>query len=414
MERLAHPGSAVCDLFAGSGTVSLALSERYSVTAVDVQESSRVLCSAVLHGSIHKPDTQVLMEALLSWRTLRHLRRLTLPLIEFEEKAIHAAEHGRLEALSTVLEGGSLAISKQGVSPSEQAFKLVLKNFLEELQTAKLDDSRSVCLRHYGGSFFSYAQAAQLDGIASFIRHSFPGDNLMLAALLSTASHLVNTIGNQFAQPLRPRDKQGRPKQHLIKKIRTDRRIDAVSVFLSFVRKYLDLPKSGLEHQVIREDYANVVPRLFGKVDAFYADPPYTRDHYSRFYHVLETLSLGDDPILSKSNLGGGHITSRGSYRVDRHQSAFCIKSQAPGAFTKLFRDISDLNAPLLLSYSGFDPMSEARPRVLSIKDIIGLAQNHFSNVHVDSVINFRHSKLNKTVLNKLAGGTGEVLLSCY
>ena len=34
-----------------------------------------------------------------------------------------------------------------------------------------------------------------------------------------------------------------------------------------------------------------------------YADPPYTRDHYSRFYHVLETISLFDSPIVSKTKM---------------------------------------------------------------------------------------------------------------
>lgn len=41
-------GQPVCDLFAGSGTVSLALASRWKVTSVDIQEYSRVLCSGLL------------------------------------------------------------------------------------------------------------------------------------------------------------------------------------------------------------------------------------------------------------------------------------------------------------------------------------------------------------------------------
>src|SRR5436305_1233974 len=38
----------VCDLFAGSGTVSLALSHSRTVVANDIQEYSRVICTALL------------------------------------------------------------------------------------------------------------------------------------------------------------------------------------------------------------------------------------------------------------------------------------------------------------------------------------------------------------------------------
>ena len=41
----------VCDLFAGSGTVSLALSRGRDVLAADIQEYSRVICTAILKPS---------------------------------------------------------------------------------------------------------------------------------------------------------------------------------------------------------------------------------------------------------------------------------------------------------------------------------------------------------------------------
>src|SRR4051812_8491921 len=48
----------VCDLFAGSGTVSLALSADRSVVAADIQEYSRVLCTALLQPA-HLEDSFV-------------------------------------------------------------------------------------------------------------------------------------------------------------------------------------------------------------------------------------------------------------------------------------------------------------------------------------------------------------------
>lgn len=44
------PGNGrICDLFSGSGTVSRYFAHTRPVTAVDIQEYSRVLCSAVLN-----------------------------------------------------------------------------------------------------------------------------------------------------------------------------------------------------------------------------------------------------------------------------------------------------------------------------------------------------------------------------
>ena len=32
--------------------------------------------------------------------------------------------------------------------------------------------------------------------------------------------------------------------------------------------------------------------------DTVYLDPPYTKRQYAAYYHILETISLGDEPIV--------------------------------------------------------------------------------------------------------------------
>ena len=55
------------------------------------------------------------------------------------------------------------------------------------------------------------------------------------------------------------------------------------------------------------KQYAQITPITYLQVTSVkefvYADPPYTRDHYSRFYHVLETLALRDDPRFRLTRL---------------------------------------------------------------------------------------------------------------
>jgi hypothetical protein len=184
-------------------------------------------------------------------------------------------------------------------------------------------------------------------------------------------------------------------------------------VFSGYLRQYENLPVSRRDHSAVRADYreALAAPKL--KPTVVYADPPYTRDHYSRFYHTLETIALGDDPSITMSNLGGGDLHSRGGYRAGRHQSPFCIKSQAPAAFSALFAGVAELEVPLVLSYSGYDPSAGARPRVMALDSVVALAKQHFREVWVEQLASVEHMKLNTVSLNKAAKGTTEVLLLC-
>ena len=111
-----------------------------------------------------------------------------------------------------------------------------------------------------------------------------------------------------------------------------------------------------LAHKAVRSDYSDYLSSSDFSEGVVYADPPYTRDHYSRFYHVLETLALRDDPKISTNTAHGNTLPSRGFYRLSRHQSPFCIRSHAPAAFSALFSKVSSKGLPLVLSYS---PASE-------------------------------------------------------
>jgi adenine-specific DNA methylase len=166
-------------------------------------------------------------------------------------------------------------------------------------------------------------------------------------------------------------------------------------------------------HQALRADYREALQNLDRSVSVVYADPPYTRDHYSRFYHVLETLCHRDDPEVSSVVLNGARTVSRGLYRESRHQSPFCIKSQAPSAFEALFRSVRERDIPLVVSYSPFAESTRARPRLMSIDKIKSLAVRYYRSVEIASAGRIAHSKLNTTELNTGITYDAEVLLVC-
>jgi adenine-specific DNA-methyltransferase len=417
IRSLDRNNGTLCDLFAGSGTVSLALSQERNTVSVDIQEYSRVLCSALLLPPVITDEivTQLQKHASSGGHRQR-LLWIIEPLIAHEEWCIHQAESGKPDAICDLLEHGCLLLQERGIAQARNPLlRLALEATQSRLTSEGLADSLgTMLLRHFGGIYFSYRQAVDLEAtLAAIYEASIELRDALLAALLSTASDVVNTVGKQFAQPIRPRTKTGEPKRHLVQKIRADRSLDVICTYFGWLEKYRNLRISGHDHRVIRGDYVDALRELRGSLSIIYADPPYTRDHYSRFYHVLETICLRDNPAVSLSNLGDGKQVSRGIYRMERHQSPFCIKKQAPKAFELLFAEARMHDVPLLVSYSPYASQSKARPRLLTIDAIEQLARRWFRRVETESAGKIAHNKLNTTELNAEMTYGAEIFIVC-
>jgi hypothetical protein len=376
------------------------------VIAVDIQEYSRVLCSAVLNPPALTPGQVQTFLDRVHKKVAQNLA-FGAPLIEYERACLVEAQRDNPEKICELIDHGSMV--------AFQAKRVTVTRDFEQAHNRirTVDGPETMIFRLYGGLFFSYKQAAEFDALLA-VAHGSDNRDFFLAAIISTASEVVNTVGKHFAQPIRPRSSDGKPKRHLVAKILRDREIDVLSVFSVWLNRYRSLPKATRKHSVIRADYADALATLDRKVSAVYADPPYTRDHYSRFYHVLETMCIWDDPGVSTTRIRADTATlSRGMYRADRHQSPFCIRSQAPGAFETLFRAVRGLNSPLVLSYSPYASDSEAHPRVMTVAQIISLAGKHFDSVETVSAGKFSHMKLNASRLHMDASAEAELIFLC-
>lgn len=269
--------------------------------------------------------------------------------------------------------------------------------------------------RYYGGLYFSYYQTVLMDCIAHFV---FKKDGIlktkMLAALLSTASEVVNTVGKQFAQPLKIRDVKGNLKQSLLKKIISDRTENVFDVYSKWLHHYFSIGKQTHEYSAIKCNYTDALQKLKGtNIAVVYADPPYTRYHYSRYYHVLETICLRDNPDISTTFPNGNGGISRAIYRTGRHQSPFCIKTQAEPAFEALLKGVKELGVLLILSYSPFDKSKAVTPRLQTIEQLVEKAKDYFDDVQIKSPGTFTHSKLNSTEKNFETNHEAEMIIIC-
>ena len=403
-------GGGVCDLFAGSGCVSRKLSRNFPIVACDIQGYSKVIGNALLNKFSIKDDDIEDFFAQINTTKADKLRQAFAPLIQLEQDAI---DNKNLEVLTSILEHGSIEVFNIEHNISCLSGQLCVVS--KQLESNGLNNELSLISRYYGGVYFSYQQAVEIDiileGIHKFV--SIENKDLFLAALLSTASDVVDTVGKHFAQPIKARDSKGKIKVTIYNKTVKDKTINVIDLYKEWLLKYKNLQKNNLQHLTMQGDFEFCLKNLPENVKTVYADPPYTRDHYSRFYHVLETLTLRDTPRISMVTVHGSTHVSNGIYREDRHQSPFCIKSKAPEAFRKIFELTSASNRDLMLSYSPYDDSKKSHPRVVTMQQLITMAQKYFDNVETVSAGSFKHNKLNSTEHFLEASDEAELLIVC-
>ncbi len=396
----------VLDLFSGMGSVSVALSKSFPVTAVDVQEYSRAMCSALIVGdwdpNWSASDVQSEYEAARA-----RLYPVFAGVIEYEKSAIEAFRLGEGRPLSDIVEHGCMLPEYRKVVPGD------LKRLMGEAdQRQEAVRSYDVPIRYYGGSFFSYEQAVDLAAIR-IAADAAPAHmrDVTIAALICAASHCASTVGGQFAQPLKTIDGKGALKQVALDKAYAARQKNVFEAFLRAIDEIKAIRLSRPENEAVRGECVSYLDTHAVRVGAIYADPPYSRYHYSRYYHVLETLALGDQPTITANP--ATKAPSRGVYRANRYQSPFSMRSSARKGFEHLFAACASVSDVLVLSYSPFPENKKATPRMMTVDGLVEVAKDHYKSIEVSEVEGVVHSKLanSKDVLD--AAENAEVLIVC-
>lgn len=415
ISEVATGSGQVCDLFAGTGAIGATLAPYRDVTTVDVQEYSRVICSAQLRPTnLSAADASAWTNAVRSSEIHGAMSWCFDPIVDFEKQAIASALAGSFGDLVALLEAAPMAIPDGGDSPFNlsEARKKVRRRLKS---SGLLGSSDCTVSSYFGGIYFSYQQSVFLD--AALVQASAAPEDLrdtLVAAALSSASSIVNTVGKQFAQPLRPREKSGSVKRGLGSVVHRDRIVDASLAYEEWLIAYSELQRSGRNHRCLRMDYLDALDRHGSEFSVVYADPPYTRDHYSRFYHVLETMCLRDSPQISLVKKNGATVPSRGLYRQGRHQSPFCIRSEAPKALADLFEAACRHDVPVVLSYSPHESGDGTHPRVLSASDIMTIARQYYRSVSTDLLDGSTHNKLNRSDLGLAQREHAEMVVTCH
>ena len=417
VESVAPPGQPICDLFSGSGVVSLALASDWDVTSVDIQEYSRVLCSGLVGPPADSPrEGRQLCDRASGGSFRQQLRHSLTPLLTHERRCMSDASQGDVDGLCDLLEYGSLLVheTRDDIPP---LLRRAENTSLHELsQRGLASGPTTIVTRHFGGRYFSWEQAIDFDALLAEIDLLDDRErDFHLAAVFAAASDIVSTIGKHFAQPTKLRDSAGTPKHYLVNRTLHDRETNVFDRYSTYCQS-LGEPRPGIRpHRAVRSDYAEFLETNTTQFAAVYADPPYTRDHYSRYYHVLETMALRDEPKVATTKIRSNGVPrlSRGVYRLQRHQSPFCIPTKAAGAFEQLFAKVATRHMPLVLSYSPYRASTGNRPRLLTMDELLAIAEKHFNKVEPVPIDGVVHSKLNLLDRNVKVDYAAEALITC-
>jgi hypothetical protein len=225
---------------------------------------------------------------------------------------------------------------------------------------------------------------------------------------MTAMSKAVFSAGKHFAQPLTSGQSRSAFRS---KRLLQDRAINIDHEFVVAARAIDRVAQRGqLEHHAICAPVKEFYPRLKNiRPDVVYADPPYTAQQYSRFYHALDTLITYRVPNLQHH----GKITS-GLYPSDRFRSEFSSKRGAPSAFHNLLTSIYEVRATLLISYSDSQYRSDGNARMISRASLLEMCKTIFGSSRVEQLqLGHAYRQFNATSLSNKNRNDSEFLILC-
>ena len=217
----------------------------------------------------------------------------------------------------------------------------------------------------YADTFFTKKQSRDIDSIRFAIdKQKGYKKQLYLVALMTAMSYCTNSPGH-FAEYLKNNEYS------------KDRSIMDYFFARCNTLKLIDGNYTNKAYSYEYKEFFNRNRKLISKARIIYADPPYSSAHYSRYYHLLNTLIKYDWPKVSY----------KARYRDDRFLSNFSRKSKVKDEFEALF-DLcsSKSNATLFLSYLN------GGKGLLNKNELLNIAKSYYPRVSIKIYKNYKHS----------------------
>ena len=312
------------DLFCGASSVSWFAASQLSkrVLSCDLQEYAVILASSVIERS--QPA---------DWR------RIETEWLTQARQVLHS-----LAPWSDAQELDN--------SNSEMRF---WQTMAKQLCNAYEGDLSFLVFRCYGGYYFSPSQALAFDAMLQTLPKSRQYRKLCLAAAIIAASNCVASPGHT-AQPFKATATAGRY-------LREAWRRDPFLYVSKALQRLCPLYSPQVGQTLVGD--ANQIAHSLTADDLVFVDPPYSAVHYSRFYHVLETMARGSC----------GSVSGEGRYPPpsDRPKSLYSQKSKSKEAIVDLLRTLSFNGCSVIVTFPGRECSNG-----LSGKEVEGIGEEYF------------------------------------
>lgn len=313
----------VCDLFAGSATLSGALrGNKIDIISNDIQQYSQVLAKTYLNN--------------YCWNQYPKIEEIITEVDEVvgQWKNCYSEYWNEYDYSKNMdLERFQYLEKKQRQLKEDLLFK-------ESVENNCCDSIRNYYLftLNYSGTYWSFRQCIWIDSLKAVIeryRNNPEYYNILIACTMYAMAYNSQSTGH-YAQ---------------YRKAENDKSMNDILIYRNktmdsfFKRKYLELRENLTQEcgeYITTNLECNECIDNIPEGTLIYADPPYCSVHYSRFYHAIETFVRYDYPNLKYD----------GRYRDDRYQSPFCISTKVENAFESMFEKIKNRDCELVLSYS--------------------------------------------------------------
>ncbi len=377
---IASKHGQMADLFSGMGAVAREFSSERSVFLNDAMTFPTVCSKAYFLDNDLKINDHLIKEIYSLFSRHRALLRS-----KFER---------RIKQEKKAVLGGSESLNDWMLQAPHVGNSTHYNNMKNAAKLESGPLNYQLITLYFSASYFSTSQAIDLDALRYAIESlsKRDGKSPLIAVWLSTASVLINAPGHS-AQFLKPNNDSS------YNKICRGLTRDVWATFVDLLSNFspcgsLSWRKSN---KVSKSDVLKLLDvGLPSNVSVVYADPPYTGDQYSRYYHVFETMLLYNYP------------TSKGCgrYPEGRFTSPFCLKTKVVDSFEQMFCRIIDHSVPLVLSYPSNGLLSKVGV------DIIELANDTFRKIDkAESQINHSTMGASKGAQKK---SVKEYILTCY
>lgn len=221
--------------------------------------------------------------------------------------------------------------------------------------------------------YFTEHNAQKIDGVRYLITEMVAGDlindveeKILLADLLLAANRVANTAGT-YGCFLSKWQRQ------------------SLEVISLTPRQIPDcLPEAKMSH-------GDVLDVKCSEGDTVYLDPPYTKRQYAAYYHILETIALGDEPTVE------GVCGIRPWQHI---ASDYCYKARAANALERLVAEIPARRIFLSYSTEGHVPLSVLKESFQGLGEVV----MH----HLDAIGRYRPNR----AASEAGSEVGEVLFS--